>query len=303
MGPMMYSMDGDSRIRADLSHLPEDKQRELEQIVALLRAVTEVEMIILFGSYARGDYKEVKDLAPKRWSGHVSDYDLLVIVADPAVANTPHIRKAFRDVCKAQGFSAQVNPIVHDIQDINANLAEGRYFFLDIKREGRLLYDSGRFELDEPRQLPPAEAQAIAQSDFEQWYDSAKGFYIDYENARARNDLRKAVFYLNQATESAYKCILLVFTGYCPHEHLLEWLGERAELYGSVYRDLFPQRTEQEQQRFELLDKAYIGARYMKSFIVFPGDLDYLAPRVQRLLELTDELCRQRIAMIGSGAR
>lgn len=107
---MMHSMDDDSQVRTDLSHLPEDKQRELEEIVALLRAVTEVEMIVLFGSYARGDWKEDKDLAPKRWSGHASDYDLLVIVADPAVADTPHIRKAFRDVCKAQGFSAQVNP-------------------------------------------------------------------------------------------------------------------------------------------------------------------------------------------------
>lgn len=300
---MMHSMDDDSQIRTDLSHLPEDKQRELEEIVALLRAVTEVEMIVLFGSYARGDWKEDKDLAPKRWSGHASDYDLLVIVADPAVADTPHIRKAFRDVCKAQGFSAQVNPIVHDIEDVNANLAEGRYFFLDIKREGRLLYDSGRFELAEPHQLTPAEAQRIAQADFEQWYAAAKRFYEVYEFCISKNDLRMAIFNLNQAAESAYKCILLVFTGYCPHEHLLEWLGERAELYGPVYRALFPQSSEKEQQRFELLDKAYIGARYKKSFIVFPGDLDYLAPRVQRLLELTEQLCRRRIEAIGLGKR
>ena len=124
-----------------------------------------------------------------------------------------------------------------------------------------------------------------------------------YEFCISKNDLRMAIFNLNQAAESAYKCILLVFTGYCPHEHLLEWLGERAELYGPVYRALFPQSNEKEQQRFELLDKAYIGARYKKSFIVFPGDLDYLAPRVQRLLELTESLCRQRIEAIGLGAR
>ncbi|RFA26279.1 hypothetical protein CAI21_17540, partial [Alkalilimnicola ehrlichii] len=64
MGPIMHSLDDDSPMRTDLSHLPEDKQRELEEIVELLRQVTPVAMIILFGSYARGDYKEEKDLAP-----------------------------------------------------------------------------------------------------------------------------------------------------------------------------------------------------------------------------------------------
>ena len=39
----------------------------------------DVEMIILFGSYAGGDGKEATDLDSKRPSGHVSDYDILVV--------------------------------------------------------------------------------------------------------------------------------------------------------------------------------------------------------------------------------
>ncbi|MCU7934516.1 MAG: HEPN domain-containing protein [Candidatus Thiodiazotropha sp. (ex Dulcina madagascariensis)] len=89
-----------------------------------------------------------------------------------------------------------------------------------------------------------------------------------------------AAFNLNQATESAYKAILLVFTGYCPHEHLLAWLGEEAAEFGLVFREIFPDDTERVQERFTLLDRAYIGARYKKDFIVFWGDVDYLAPRV-----------------------
>ncbi|RFA25550.1 hypothetical protein CAI21_18640, partial [Alkalilimnicola ehrlichii] len=214
-------------------------------------------------------------------------------------AEDANIRKALRDVCKSQGFSARVSPILHDIADVNANLSDGRYFFLDIKREGRLLYDAGCVELAEPRELTPVEAQRIAQGDFDRWFNCANAFYDGCQFYADKGQLPLAAFQLNQASEAAYKCILLVFTGYCPHEHLLEWLGERAALYGPVYRELFPQLGEKEKKRFELLDKAYIGARYKKAFPVFPGDIDYLAPRVKRLLELTESLCREEIERIG----
>ena len=39
----------------------------------------DVEMIILFGSHARGDFRDDEDLLPNRKSGAPSDFDLLVI--------------------------------------------------------------------------------------------------------------------------------------------------------------------------------------------------------------------------------
>ncbi len=60
-----------------LNHLPENKQEELNRISKLIRELcNNVEMIILFGSYARGDWKDETDLKPNRKSGHKSDYDI-----------------------------------------------------------------------------------------------------------------------------------------------------------------------------------------------------------------------------------
>ncbi|NIA17023.1 MAG: hypothetical protein GWO86_01615, partial [Planctomycetes bacterium] len=64
-------------MKKSLAHLPKYKQDELKLIADKIRSSVEPEMIILYGSYARGDYKEQKDLAPDRKSGHVSDYDIL----------------------------------------------------------------------------------------------------------------------------------------------------------------------------------------------------------------------------------
>jgi uncharacterized protein len=287
------------RMQTDIHHLPKEKQRELGQIGKLLGDMEGVEMVLLYGSYARGDWKEEKDLPNKRWSGHASDYDILVITREPP--SESRIEREVKNALKTLTLSANANPIVHDIEDINQQLSDGRYFFLDIKREGRVLYDSEEFTLAEPRELTPEEKQALAQADFNNWYLRATRFYRHYLIDNEEADLKGAAFNLNQSAECAYKTILLVFTSYCPHEHLLEIIGHRAAEYGPVFRDIFPDDTKEQYGYFDLLDRAYIGARYQKDFIVHWQDIDYLAPRVKQLLDVTETICRQEIkSMVGN---
>lgn len=285
-------------MQTDLSHLPENKRAELAEIVRLIREEAEVEIIILYGSYARGDWKEEKDLDPERWSGHVSDYDLALVVAEPAQAEDGLLWQRVADKVNGVGFSAHVRPIVYDINEINMALAENRYFFFDIHEEGRLLYDSERFQLAEPKELGAEARRRLAEEYFGTWYGSATDFYMHYEFALEHDKFRSAAFNLNQATETAYKTILLVHTLYCPHEHMLDVLGRMAAEYGPVFDEIFPRDSEQQRDYFEQLDRAYIGSRYQTRFKVTRAELDYLAPRVQSLLELTERLCHEELARL-----
>ncbi|RFA27028.1 hypothetical protein CAI21_15890 [Alkalilimnicola ehrlichii] len=191
-----------------------------------------------------------------------------------------------------------VRPIVHRLSHVNQSLREGRYFFLDIKREGRVLLGSNIGPLTEPKDLPVKDRLRIAQEYYDSWFRQAKRFYrhyrIDYDEA----DYRTGAFHLNQATEAAYKCILLVHTLYCPHEHLLDYLGFQASDYGPVFKEIFPHTTQLERDMFKLLDNAYIAARYHLDFNVTQEDLDYLAPKVQRLLDVTKTLCEQELGRL-----
>lgn len=63
-----------------LDHLPVEKREQLTAIAALVQAESPALMVILFGSYARGDWVDDQDTTYR------SDYDLLVIVADEADA-------------------------------------------------------------------------------------------------------------------------------------------------------------------------------------------------------------------------
>src|SRR3546814_2579058 len=84
-------------MRTELNFLPHRKQRELERIVEILfqglRSATEnavgdrkngrILKVILFGSYARGDWVE----APQDANQYRSDYDILVIVNQKELAD------------------------------------------------------------------------------------------------------------------------------------------------------------------------------------------------------------------------
>ena len=283
------------------AHLPDDKQQELKRIVSVVRdRCGDVEMIVLFGSYARGDYKEEADLKPERKSGHKSDYDILVVTGEKKTAIDVGLWKTVGKECDNAGLSTHVRIVAHDIQELNIKLAEGQYFFSDAIEEGCLLYDSGRFKLARKRKLKPEEEQRIAQDYFDHWFEKASFFFEDYKanfrkGLQVQNYFSQAAFYLHQATESALKTICLVFTHYNPNEHLLGLLCHMAAEHEAALNNIFPQETKEEEERFKLLDYAYIGARYDPDYRIGKEDLELLSARVKLLLDLTEKICKAKI--------
>jgi len=72
-----------------------------------------------------------------------SDFDILVITRKPSQElNTRLSSEISSEVNKNEYINTYVSIIIEDIYHVNARLEENRYFYLDIKREGILLYDS-----------------------------------------------------------------------------------------------------------------------------------------------------------------
>ena len=63
---------------------------------------------------------------------------------------------------------------------------------------------------------------------------------------------------------------------------------------------VFPQTTDEEKRRFELLKRAYIDARYkMDEYQITKEELEYLAQKVNQLKGLTARVCTSKIQEIG----
>ena len=287
-------------MKPTIDHLPPLKQQELDRIAEIIRErCDDLDMILLFGSYARGDYKVAEDLAPDRKSGHVSDYDILAITTGPDSARDTTLWDDISQACNALKLSAHVRIIAHDIQDVNIKLAEAQYFFADITKEGCVLYSSGRVELAGPRALTVAEEQRIKQGHFDHWFERAKNFFWIYEQTLEKGILKEAAFSLNQATESCFKALLLVFTNYNPKEHRLDLLYQLAMEEEASIEGSFPRSNREERERFTLLDIAYIGARYDPRFRISREDLEVLGEDVKGLMGKTEVVCRRKIEGMG----
>jgi predicted nucleotidyltransferase len=290
-------------MKSTLPHLPTSKQQELQAIVStILQNCPDIEKIILFGSYARGDYKEKKDLAEDRKSGHVSDYDILVVTRDAITALNTNLWHEIGEKCRNLKLSADPRILTHDIEELNNKLSVGQYFYSDIKKEGIVIFNAGNFDFADRRKLSDEEIKKFRTEYFEHWLGRARGFLKTYEFnlSNAIDDEENlftslAAFNLHQAAEHAYKTLLLVFTLYNPNEHFLANLGKECEQYFPELRDLFSRETEAEKDRFKLLEYAYIGGRYDPKYRISKEDLEILAKDVKELLEITKRVCEKRI--------
>jgi len=296
-------------MKTGLDHLPASKQRELEHVVRVLFEEFEAAQarrsskwnkqarilkLVLYGSYARGGW--VDDPV----GGYKSDYDILIVVNDDNLVDLEYWSAAddrlMRDMTITGMLSAPVNFIVHSLTDVNRQLEKGRPFFIDIIRDGILLYEAEGFCFAQPRDLPPAEARAEAQGHFEKWFASAEAFRKMAVGAIESGDRNEAAFVLHQATERLYHCTLLTLSLYSPKSHRLNFLRGHAEEIAPELVAAWPRDDKFSRRCFDLLRQAYVNARYSPHYKVTDEELNWLGERVAVLQELVKTVCEWRLA-------
>ncbi len=298
---MRYDSDFDGppawyKMKKRPKHLPPHKREALDGIVAAIRERHDVEMVILFGSHARGNWVEDRYVEDHITYEYRSDFDILIIVADKSSERDVNFDSDLKQTLEPGEDGTRVNYIVHTIHHVNQMLAERRFFFMDILKEGYLLYDSERFKLARPpKELPPDVMLRHAEEYFEEWMDSAQGFFEMYLAALSSGRDKIAAFQLHQSVERYITCLLLVHTGYRPKEHDLEKLIRQAAGFDPRFATVFPTETEEDKHLFDLLRRAYVDARYSKRYAITDAELDAIASNVEALKQLTDEVCSKRI--------
>ncbi|MHC4394792.1 MAG: HEPN domain-containing protein [Planctomycetota bacterium] len=285
-------------MKKSLAHLPKQKQTELMLITEkICQIAPQAEMIILFGSYARGDFKDGPHSQGRgRLTIHKrSDYDILVLVEHEFTARDISLWDKVKEKLAKTDLSTNVRIIARDIDFVNFKLSQGQYFFTEIIRDGIIVYNTGRFKLARKRKLDPAEEKQIAQDTLDEVFEKAKYFYDNYEFNFDKKRYKMAAFELHQAVEHSYKTVLLIFGGECPQEHHLDVLGDLAADYCPELAGLIPRESDESKELFELLDYAYIGARYDMHYKITKEQLEQLAPCVKKLHQLTESVCKEKI--------
>jgi len=300
-------------MRTDLDHLPDRKRRDLERIVQILFAEFEdatalatqkwkkqgrILKVILYGSYARGDW--VEDPV----GGYYSDYDILVVVNDKRLTDpVEYWAKAddhfLREVTISKRISAPVTFIVHSLNEVNDHLTHGRPFFIDAVEQGVALYEAEGYPFALPRPLSDKAAQAEARRYFDKWFPGALRRFDLAKGAIEKGYANEAAFDLHQTAEQLYHCLLLTLTLYSPKSHKLNFLRSQAEPLVLDLIQVWPRDTKFGRRCFELLQQAYVNARYSPHYKITPEELEWLAERIELLQTLVKEACEKRLASRG----
>jgi predicted nucleotidyltransferase/HEPN domain-containing protein len=305
-------------MRTDLDHLPPAKQRELERVVQILfeefdeaRALAtqdwkkkgRILKIILYGSYARGGWVD----EPHTAKGYQSDFDLLIIVNDKRLTDRVEYwakaeERLNRELAITKTLKTPVNFIVHTLHEVNDGLAHGRFFFMDVARDGIAIYQSEDSELAEPKPKTPDQALAMAREYFEEWMPQALSAQKGFLFFVSQKEWRDAAFILHQATERLYHCVLLVCTFYTPHVHNLAFLRTQAERLDRRLTYVWPTDTRKDRAMFEKLKDAYVKARYSKHYRISAEELAWLGACVEELGRVVQAICEERIQMLERSA-
>ena len=305
-------------MKTDLDHLPANKQRELERVKAIVFEEFEdaialgtmgwkkrgrIDKIILYGSYARGGWVD----EPHTAKGYRSDFDLLIIVNDKRLTEKVDFwskleDRLIRELAIDKTLKTPVNFIVHTLQEVNDGLAHGRYFFMDVAKDGIALYEYDDKPLHTPKPKTPEQALAMAQEYFDEWFPSAMGRDKLARYAVQEGLLKHAAFEFHQTAETLYHCALLVCTFYTPHVHNLAFLRTQAERIDIRLVDAWPRERREERAHFEKLKEDYVKARYSKHYRISEEELKWIGGCVETLGRAVHAICSERIAELEAKA-
>lgn len=288
-------------MKRSIRFLPPRKRQDLQQLAELIREnVKQVEMIILFGSYAKNkyvDYDQRIEFGTPTY--YMSDYDIVILTRKPIGAIGSSLYEKIKDRFfenKNRPFHTHPQFVNYGIDDFNYALSKAHYFETEIKRDGVILYDSGAYKLARRRKLDYTEIRDRAQKYFEDKFGRALSFLIDVPHPAGRKDYKQASFYLHQSAENFLRTIPMAFILYGHKSHDLSELMNAAKKHTTEIFKAFPRDTEEEKRLFDLLQRAYIESRYNPDFEVTKEDIDALIPKVEQLRDIVEKVCRERIA-------
>ena len=304
-------------MKTEIDHLPAKQQGELERIKAVLmeefarsieRATQpgkrngKILKIILFGSYARDDWVDEPE------NGYQSDFDLLIVVSHEDLTDiSDHWYIAEDKILRDPDVGRTLNIIVHTLADVNRALSRGEYFWVDIIRDGVMLYDLPNHPLATPKPLTPVDAYEMAVGYFSANFAEAgrRLEAFDFEFGKAMLDggwLKGAAFALHQAVERLYGCYLLANTFYFPRSHNIKFLRSLAEDREPRLVEAWARDSKIDRRHFELLKRAYVEPRYSASYEISAADLEALAASAEKLRAIVEAICGSHIADLKKAA-
>jgi len=114
--------------------------------------------------------------------------------------------------------------------------------------------------------------------------------------------LSEAAFDLHQSVERAYSALLLVLKNYSPPSHNLVFLRTLAEDRDRRLVEAWPRDQHRYEAWFNILNEAYVKARYSKQYQISEEALRWLIERATQLHAIVELVCTEHLEKLAETA-
>ncbi|MEQ6335115.1 nucleotidyltransferase [Sphingobium sp. MK2] len=297
-------------LRTDADHLPAPIREELLHLTTILFDAFEettkgrcsehfragrILTLILHGPHAEKDWE---DVAPGE------AFRLLAIVNYSRLARSERdwrlVRDRLRRAWEHGEITRPVRLAVESLERFNGALVNGVPYFVTIAEQGIALYQMDGLRLKEPRHLPPRERAIRGVAEFIRWHNRGTGFLAGADFYRDRGDAQMAALMLHQACEHFYLSVLWSICLHAPRTHALDELREAAEALDLCLRSAWPRDSRFERRAFGCIRRAYVEARYGRSYRISVEELAWAFAQVKILQERAAFVCADHQASLAA---
>lgn len=288
-------------LRSDADHLPAPIREELLHVATIVFEAFEettkgrcsehfragrILTVILYGPHAQKEWEEV---APGE------AFRLLAVVNYPRLARSERDWRLVRDRLRRAWEHGEITrPVrlnVESLERVNGALVDGVPHFVTIAEQGIALYQMEGLRLKEPHRLPVRERAIRGAVEFIRWHERGTGFLAGAAFYQDRGNAPMAALMLHQACEHFYLSVLRSISLHAPRTHALDELREAAEALDPRLCSAWPRDSRFERRAFGCIRRAYVEARYGRSYRISGEELSWAFARVEILQERAASAC------------
>lgn len=183
--------------------------------------------------------------------------------------------------------------VVLDVNQFNIWLTEGNVFAYQVQNFALLIFENLATTLAKGKIIDEMEIKRSNEICYCQGLNKVQEFTAGANLFLIRRQNNMAAFMLHQATEHALLTILSITTGLRVNTHNLDKLLRYCSMGTYIVNDVFPRREERDKRIFQLLQSAYVGARYTSSYTIASLDLLGLRDKVDMLKDQISKIYKE----------
>ncbi|MFD2288812.1 HEPN domain-containing protein [Pedobacter petrophilus] len=191
-----------------------------------------------------------------------------------------------KDILKFLALSQiNVELIYYSYGTINDLLQRGDLFFATYCRRVNCIYQhTANYDFIESSDITLAAMKSSSMAILNNGLEKANNFFEGATAYLAMGRLHLAAFMLHQTCEQVLKLIIKLYNGKDFKSHQLALLQKNAGFYFPEINNIFDTKASKELKWLELLQQAYVGARYDDDYKIEPKHLSFLQERTLQML-------------------